>query len=87
MSPKDALSVLDLLNNKIGNVRDSYSRCCEAKDLLGLEAGNMGKLEDLREDIELLREVWTHLQVVWQPYQNIRETLITAITRAKLKDI
>lgn len=34
--PKDALNLLEGLNHKIGNVRENYSRCCEAKDLLGL---------------------------------------------------
>ena len=42
--PRDALNLLEGLNSKINNVRDSYSRCCEAKDLLGLEPGNMQKL-------------------------------------------
>lgn len=45
----------------------------------------MQKLENLREDIELLREVWSHLQVVWQPYESIRDTLITAVTKVKIK--
>ena len=66
-------------------MRTNYSKCCEAKELLGLEPGNMEKLENLREDIELLKEVWNHLQVVWQPYENIRDTLITAVTRNKIK--
>lgn len=26
--PKEALSLLDTLNTKIGNVRDNYNRCC-----------------------------------------------------------
>ena len=85
--PRDALNLLESLNSKINNVRDNYSKCCEAKDLLGLEPGNMQKLENLREDIELLQEVWDHLQIVWQPYENIRDTLITAVTKIKIKDI
>lgn len=83
--PKEALTLLDTLNMKINNVRDNYSRCCEAKELLGLEPGNLQKLENLREDIELLRDVWNHLQVVWAPYESIRETLITAVTKNKIK--
>jgi dynein heavy chain 1 len=85
--PKDALTLLDTLNMKINNVKDSYSRCCEAKELLGLEPGNLQKLENLRDDIELLREVWNHLQIVWAPYESIRETLITAVTNTKIKDL
>ena len=85
VAPKDALNLLEGLNSRVNNVRENYSRCCEAKDLLGLEPGNMQKLENLREDIELLRDVWNHLQVVWQPYENIRESLITAVTRGKIK--
>jgi dynein heavy chain 1, cytosolic len=46
--PKEALTLLDTLNMKINNVRDNYSRCCEAKELLGLEPGNLQKLENLR---------------------------------------
>lgn len=42
--PRDALNLLEGLNSKINNVRDNYSKCCEAKDLLGLEPGNMQKL-------------------------------------------
>lgn len=42
--PKDALNLLDALNTRINNVRDNYSRCCEAKELLGLEPGNLQKL-------------------------------------------
>jgi dynein heavy chain 1 len=42
--PKDALNLLEVLSTRIGNVRTNYSRCCEAKELLGLEAGNMQKL-------------------------------------------
>lgn len=34
--PKDALNLLEGLNSRINNVRDNYSRCCEAKELLGL---------------------------------------------------
>lgn len=49
--PKEALNLLEVLNNRINNVKDSYSRCCEAKELLGLEPGNLQKLENLREDI------------------------------------
>ena len=41
----------------------------------------------MREDIELLKEVWNHLQIIWQPYENIRDTLITAVTKIKIKDI
>lgn len=85
--PKEALNLLEGLNTRINNVRDSYSRCCEAKELLGLEPGNLQKLENLREDIELLREVWNTLQIVWQPYESIRETLITAVTRNKIKEL
>ena len=66
--PRDALSKLESLNNSVTKVKDNYFKCCEAKELLGLEPGNMQRLENLREDIELLKEVWNHLQVVWAPY-------------------
>lgn len=85
--PKDAMNILEALNSRIDNVRDSYSKCCEAKQLLGLDPGNMQKLENLREDISLLRQVWNHLQIVWQPYESIRDTLITAVTRNKIKQL
>lgn len=49
------MNILEALNSRIDNVRDSYSKCCEAKQLLGLDPGNMQKLENLREDISLLR--------------------------------
>jgi len=41
----------------------------------------------LREDIELLQEVWKHLQTIWAPYEAIRDTYITAISKNKIKDI
>lgn len=85
--PRDALSKLDSLNNSVTKVKDNYFKCCEAKELLGLEPGNMQRLENLREDIELLKEVWNHLQVVWAPYESIRDTLITAVTLKKIKDL
>ena len=44
VSPRDALNLLEGLNGRVNSVGESYSRCCEAKDLLGLEAGNMQKL-------------------------------------------
>ena len=44
LHPRDALNLLESLNTKINNVRENYSKCCEAKDLLGLEPGNMQNL-------------------------------------------
>lgn len=85
--PKDALVLLDTLSTKINFVGEKYTRCCEAKELLGMPIANTQKLDDLKEDIELLREVWLHLQTIWQPYENIRDTLITAIHRNKIKEI
>ena len=85
--PRDALSKLESLNNSVTKVKDNYFKCCEAKELLGLEPGNMQRLENLREDIELLKEVWNHLHVVWAPYESIRDTLITAVTLKKIKDL
>ena len=41
----------------------------------------------MREDIELLKEVWNQLQIIWQPYENIRDTLITAVNKIKMKEI
>lgn len=49
--PRDALSKLESLNNSVTKVKDNYFKCCEAKELLGLEPGNMQRLENLREDI------------------------------------
>lgn len=68
-------------------MRDSYEKCCQAKDLLNLPPGDTQRLDNLKEDIELLQEVWNHLQVIWEPYENIRETLITAITQSKMQKI
>jgi hypothetical protein len=34
-----------------------------------------------------LKEVWNHLQSVWAPYEAIRDTFITAISKNKIKDI
>ena len=33
-----------------------------------------------------MKEVWAHLEVVWKPYESIRDTLITAVTKIKIKD-
>lgn len=44
-------------------------------------------MDNLKEDIELLKEVWNYLKVIWEPYESIQDTLITALTRAKIKDI
>ena len=34
-----------------------------------------------------MKEVWNHLQSVWIPYEAIRDTFITAISKNKIKDI
>lgn len=34
-----------------------------------------------------MREVWNHLLTIWQPYENLREVLITAVTKGKINDI
>jgi dynein heavy chain 1 len=36
IAPKDALNILEGLNTRTINVKNSYARCCEAKELLGL---------------------------------------------------
>jgi len=42
--PKEAMNVLDLLNNRINSVQENYLKCCEAKELLGLSPGDTQKL-------------------------------------------
>lgn len=34
-----------------------------------------------------MQEVWKHLQTIWTPYESIRDTYITAISKNKIKDI
>jgi len=73
-----------MLNARINNVYENWNKCCQAKELLGLQPGDTQKLENLREDIEHLREVWNHLLTIWQPYENLRDILITAVTKGKV---
>ena len=87
MTPKDALTILEVLNNRVNSVKDNYDKCCKAKELLNLSPGDPQKLINLGEDIEHLQEVWAHLQTVWAPYEAIRDTFITAIAKTKIKDI
>jgi hypothetical protein len=51
MTPRDALNILDMLNARINNVYENWYKCCQAKELLGLQPGDTQKLENLREDI------------------------------------
>ena len=68
-------------------MRDNYEKCIQAKELLNLPPGDTQKLDNLQEDIELLQEVWNYLKIVWEPYESIHDTLITALTKAKIKNI
>ena len=34
-----------------------------------------------------MREVWKELDVVWQPYENIKDTPITAVSDKKLQEV
>jgi hypothetical protein len=85
--PKEALNILDILASRINAVKENYDKCCKAKELLGLAPGNPQKLSNLQEDIEHLQEVWAHLQTIWAPYEAIKDTNITAISKVKIKDI
>lgn len=48
ITPRDALNILDMLNSRINNVYENWHKCCQAKELLGLQAGDTQKLENLR---------------------------------------
>ena len=47
-TPKEALSILDVLSSRIKSVRDNYEKCCKAKELLNLSPGDTQKLENLK---------------------------------------
>lgn len=38
------MNILEGLNLRINKVKEHYSKCCEAKELLGLDPGNLQKL-------------------------------------------
>lgn len=78
---------MDVLSSRINAVRDNYDKCCKAKELLNLSPGDPQKLENLKEDIDHLQEVWNHLNTVWAPYEALRDTYITAISKTKIKEI
>ncbi len=53
--PRDALNVLDMLKSRIGSACESVNKCAQAKDLLGLAPGDTQKIDNLKDDIELLQ--------------------------------
>lgn len=44
MTPKEALQTLEILAQRVHTVKDSYQKCCQAKQLLGLTPGDTQKL-------------------------------------------
>ena len=44
MLPKEALSTLEILAQRVTSVKESYRKCCQAKELLGLTPGDTQKL-------------------------------------------
>ena len=85
MMPQQALDVLNLIETRLSNVKDNYSRVCKAKDLLNLEPGNPQKLEGLEEDVGSLKEVWNELKKVWSIVDNLKDVPFNAVVPKKIK--
>ena len=54
-TPKDALDQLNIIGKKISTSNAEWVRICKAKELLDMELGDPGRLQNLVEDHQLLK--------------------------------
>ena len=85
MLPNEALDTLNIIDGQLQRVKENYSRICQAKELLGLEPGNMQRIEVLEEEVQGLKGVWSELNRIWISVEALRETPLTGAVPKKLK--
>ena len=83
--PHKALDILNIIDGQVQRVKESYTRICKAKELLGLEPGNLARLEVLEEEVGGLKNVWTELNRVWAGIEALKETPLSGVVAKKLK--
>jgi dynein heavy chain 1 len=85
-APKEALDQLNIIGKKISTSNAEWIRICKAKELLDMELGDASRLQNLVEDLELLKSVWGEIHKVWQTIDVINDTPLSAYVHKKVKE-
>jgi dynein heavy chain 1 len=84
-APKEALDQLNIIGKKISTSNAEWIRICKAKELLDMELGDASRLQNLVEDLELLKSVWGEIHKVWQTIDVINDTPLSAYVHKMVK--
>ena len=84
-NPVAALNILKKTTEKINAIKDAYSKNCQASELLELEFGDPNKLDNMTQEVEDFRKVWTSLNNIYSIIDSKKETAFLAINPDKIK--
>jgi dynein heavy chain 1 len=86
-----AIETLNLFEGRLNRVREQADQIVDAKEALELTGGDgggsTGDLEDIKEEMEALRDVWSSLTTPHEKLDELKETLWTATVPRKVRKL
>ena len=84
--PSDAINTLSILEQKLSREKVAYTTVCKAKELLGMEPGDMEKILVLEDDMSSLKSVWTELNKIWSIIDEVRNLNLSTVSTKTIKE-
>ena len=85
LRPNDALDRIAIVEGRMSRIEEEFKRVCAAKKALELDVSDESRLENIKEEILGLKQVWSSIGTVWDRLQDIKETPWSAIVPRKMR--
>ena len=84
-NPVSALNILDKTSEKINTIKDAFLKNITASKLLKLESENPNRLENIEEEVNDFKNVWSSLNIIYSKIDAKKETPFLAVNPDKIK--
>eukprot|EP01059_Diplonema_ambulator_P000955 TRINITY_DN1073_c1_g3_i1.p1 TRINITY_DN1073_c1_g3~~TRINITY_DN1073_c1_g3_i1.p1 ORF type:complete len:4809 (+),score=2284.26 TRINITY_DN1073_c1_g3_i1:72-14498(+) len=72
--PGESIDTITIFEGQAAALKERFSLICQAKEALGMDVRDMGKMTALTDDIETLKGVWDKLDGVYKELESLGET-------------